>query len=341
MLYGLLMQFRNFLFDTGIFTSQRFDFPVIGVGNLTLGGTGKSPHVEYLTELLCPHFQIAMLSRGYGRRSTGYREVKPTMTYLEAGDEPLMIKLKYPQLFVAVDGDRVRGIRRLKAEHPELRCVLLDDAFQHRGVLPGLNIMLTDYSNLYYKDFVVPTGRLREFRSGAGRADIIVVTKCPTPFSPVDARAIKNRMGVKPYQHVFFSTMEYSALQSVYAQTSPPDPKLLNSDVSVLLFTGIARSQTLYYYVKNQVQRIQHLRYADHHIYSISDGARIKSTFESMPGQYKIILTTEKDAIRLRLPGLAEQLSSLPIYFIPIKVIMHNREGDNFDELIMDYVRRN
>lgn len=341
LLYGLVMQFRNLLFDTGLLPSYRFKFPVIGVGNLTLGGTGKSPHVEYLADLLCPHFATGMVSRGYGRRSSGYLEVKPGMTYFEAGDEPLMIKMKRPDLFVAVDADRKRGIQRLRNEHPQLRGILLDDAFQHRRVTPGLNILLTDYSNLFFNDFVMPTGRLREFRSGVSRADIIVVTKCPTPFSPVDARAIRARMMVKPYQHVFFSSYEYYDLQPVFNQVETNEKITLHSDLNVLLVTGIARSQILFYHIKNLVQRIRHLRFADHHMFSLTDAANIRSVFELLPGQKKVILTTEKDAFRLRLPALQEQLTDLPIYFIPIKVIMHHREGENFDELVLNYVRRN
>jgi tetraacyldisaccharide 4'-kinase len=335
------MQFRNFLYDMHLLPSKSFPFPVIGVGNLTMGGTGKSPHVEYLADLLCSQFEVGMVSRGYGRRSSGYREVKSEMTFLEAGDEPLMIKLKYPELHVAVDGDRVRGIERLKANHTGLRCVLLDDSFQHRNVVPGLNIMLTDYSNLYYNDFVLPTGRLREFRTGAARADVIVVTKCPTPFSPVDARAIKSRMNPKPYQQVFFSSFEYFDLQPVFPDSVPSPLAALSVQTSVLLVTGIARSQILYYHIKNQVQHIKHQRFPDHHIFSLTDAAHLRSAFSTLQGQQKIIITTEKDAVRMRLPGLSPELNDLPIYFLPVRVKIHGRETENFDDLILNYVRRN
>ena len=340
LLYAAGTLIRNFLYDVGIFSSRSYPFPLINVGNLAAGGTGKSPHVEYLLRILSTEYHFTTLSRGYGRKNSGFEEVQTTSTFVECGDEPVMIKSNFPKVHIFVDGNRRRGIREIQKKYPETQGIILDDAFQHRSVTPGLNILLTDYSRLYIQDFVLPTGYLREPKRGASRADIVVVTKCPDIFSPVDARAIRKRLRVKPYQSVYFSYIKYSELEPVYS-TTPPFQGKLNNQLSVLLFTGIAKPGNLYYKIKNSVKEVQHLRFSDHHAFGISDINRITSGFESLKGDRKIILTTEKDSIRMQLPGIREILESYPIYYLPIEVAFHGKDQQDFKERIINYVERN
>ncbi|UTW60712.1 tetraacyldisaccharide 4'-kinase [bacterium SCSIO 12741] len=340
LLYAAVVLVRNFLYDIGVFSSQRYTFPLINVGNLAAGGTGKSPHVEYLLKLLSKDYRFTSLSRGYGRKTSGFAEVLSESTFVECGDEPVMIKSNYPEVPIFVDGNRRRGLREIFKKYSETQGVILDDAFQHRSVTPGLNILLTDYSRLYIQDFVLPTGYLREPRRGANRADIIVVTKCPDIFSPVDARAIRKRLKVKPYQSVYFSYIKYGALKPVYSSLPPFEGKL-NAQLSVLLFTGIAKPGNLYYKIKNSVKEVEHLRFSDHHAFGMSDINRIVSGYEGLKGERKIILTTEKDSIRMQLPGIREILESYPIYYLPIEVTFHGKDQQEFDERIINYVERN
>lgn len=340
LIYGGVVILRNFLYDIGFFRSVGYKLPLIVVGNLSMGGTGKSPHVEYLVRLLKRRAKMATLSRGYGRKTTGFREVKTGDSYLDVGDEPLVFKSKFDFLNVFVDARRNRGIKKIKELLPEINCVLLDDAYQHRSLNAGLSILLTDYSKLYIKDMLLPTGSLREPKWGANRADIIVVTKCPSIFSPVDARAIRKRLKVKPYQKVYFSYLTYGSLKPVYPNTQLTSLKL-EKNISVLLFTGIAKPSLLEYHIKDAVSHYEQLRFGDHHNYMINDVQRILKTFDQLKGDEKIILTTEKDAIRLHSAGISELLKDKPLYYIPVQVQFHGKDKDDFDEQILEYVTRN
>lgn len=339
-LYGGLMTVRNFLFDTGFLSSKMYDFPVISVGNLSMGGTGKSPHVEYLIRLLKRKSKIATLSRGYGRKTTGFLEVSGSHSFLDVGDEPKVFKDNYPYLNVFVDANRNRGIRSIREKFPETKCVIMDDAFQHRSIKPGLSILLTDYSKLYIKDLMLPTGGLREPYWGAQRADIIVVTKCPSIFSPVDARAIRKQLKAKPYQKVYFSYLSYNNVKPVYDNDHPKNIKL-GKENDILLFTGIAKPSILEYHLKDEVNSIRHLRFGDHHNFMINDIQKIVREFDQLKGKNKIILTTEKDAVRLQSAGIKEILGNTPIYYIPVQVQFHGKDKEEFDEQILEYVTRN
>ncbi len=338
--YGGIMTVRNFFYDMGFLSSKMHDFPVISVGNLSMGGTGKSPHVEYLIRLLKRKIKIATLSRGYGRKTTGFINVSHKHSFLDVGDEPKVFKDNYPYLNVFVDANRNRGIKNIIEKYPETKCVILDDAFQHRSLKPGLSILLTDYSKLYIKDIMLPTGGLREPRWGALRADIIVVTKCPSIFSPVDARAIRKQLKTKPYQKVYFSYLSYNSVKPVYENSHPKNIKL-GKEKDILLFTGIAKPSILEYHLKDAVNSIRHLRFGDHHNFMINDIMKILREFDQIKGKNKIIITTEKDAVRLQSDGIRELLGDKPIYFIPVQVQFHGKDKEEFDEQIIEYVTRN
>lgn len=339
-LYGGVMIVRNFFYDTGFLSSKMYDFSVISVGNLSMGGTGKSPHVEYLIRLLKRKSKIATLSRGYGRKTTGFLKVAPNHSFLDVGDEPKVFKDNYPYLNVFVDANRNRGVRMIREKYSETKCVIMDDAFQHRSIKPGLSILLTDYSKLYIKDLMLPTGGLREPQWGAHRADIIVVTKCPSIFSPVDARAIRKQLKTKPYQKVYFSYLSYSNIKPVYKNDHPKNIKL-GKESDVLLFTGIAKPSILEYHLKDEVNSIRHLRFGDHHNFMINDIQNIVKEFDQIKGNNKIILTTEKDSVRLQSAGIREIMGDKPIYFIPVQVQFHGKDKEDFDEQIIEYVARN
>tara|TARA_B100000508_G_scaffold140676_1_gene142791 strand:- start:13979 stop:15010 length:1032 start_codon:yes stop_codon:yes gene_type:complete len=338
-MYGMVVLIRNFLFDMGILPVKSFPYPVINVGNLAAGGTGKSPHVEYLVKLIQSKFEVATLSRGYGRKTSGFVEVNENSTFFDVGDEPRMFYSKYPNVKVAVDANRKRGIERLKELYPKIKCIILDDAFQHRSVSAGLNILLTEYSRLYINDLLLPSGYLREPQLGAKRADFIIVTKCPSIFSPVDARAIRTKLNLKEYQTVYFSYFKYRNLVHVYDKQKEDVPEM-NQKLNVILLTGIARAKNMYFAIKDKVKSIEHLNFPDHHVFTMSDINRVTKAYRDLKADNKIILTTEKDAMRLLVPGIEEELGGLPIYYVPVEVEFHGNDKKEFDENILTYVKR-
>lgn len=344
LIYGFVMRFRNILFDFGVFKSKSYSTPIISLGNISMGGAGKTPHTEYLLRILGKNFKVATLSRGYGRLTKGFRYVTGNENASEVGDEPLMLKNKFLTRVVAVCENRNKGISRIILDNPETNAIVLDDAYQHRSVNPGINILLTDYSNIYTTDIMFPTGYLREPKSASTRADIIVVTKTPSLFSPLDRRVMKAKLKTKPYQKVFFSYYEYKNLVPVFENNLFKTLKIdeyLDKSASVLLVTGIARPRNLYFYIKDRVKNVQHMSFRDHHHFQLSECEQIKLNFKKLQGDKKMILTTEKDAIRMRIDSIQELLSDLPIYFLPIKVEFHDKDKEEFDTIIKDYVRRN
>jgi tetraacyldisaccharide 4'-kinase len=342
-LYGCIVLLRNKLYDLGVLKSVETEIPTISVGNLTAGGTGKTPHIEYLIRLLKPEFYIATLSRGYGRKTTGYILSDTQSSAMDIGDEPLQFKKKFSGLRVAVDGDRVRGIRNLLKEFPSLQAVLLDDAFQHRAIKAGLSIVLTDFSRLYLNDYMMPTGTLREFRSGINRADIIIVTKCPEILLPIERKRLLNDIAPKPHQQVYFSYIRYGDLIPVTGDGNNPLSKefYFERNFSIALLTGIANTKPLEYYLKNKVKNVVPIKYKDHHHFTIADLGDIKKIFNNIASANKIILTTEKDAMRLKSPEYMEFVKGLPLFYIPIEIDFHNKDRDAFNEQILHYVRAN
>jgi tetraacyldisaccharide 4'-kinase len=336
LLYGAGINIRNFLYQTKMIKSVRFDIPVIAIGNLSVGGAGKTPHVEYLIELLQPYINVATLSRGYKRETSGFLAVEAQNSALQVGDEPLQYKRKYPDVFVTVSESRAFAIPKIIQQKPDSQVVLLDDAFQHRAVTPGLNILLTEYNKPYSKDFLLPFGRLREWRSGAARADIIMVTKCPTELSLADRDKMLAILKPLPHQKVFFTYYDYPrAPYYIFggSQTAP-----LNEKFDVLLVCAIARTDYLVSSLNERVNSVRVMEFADHHFFSNADIGQVKRVFDTMSSTQKIIITTEKDAVRLQLHADFMIKEQMPIFALPAKVTFHFNEGKNFDELIQKFL---
>ncbi len=337
LVYGAIVALRNALYNAKVFKSSQFDLPLIGVGNLSMGGTGKTPHIEYLIRLLQDRFKVATLSRGYKRKTVGYYEATTSSTYHDVGDEPLQFKQKF-NIPVAVDSIRVRGIIGLIDHHPDLDAILLDDVFQHRAVQPGLMILLTDYKQLYTNDYIVPMGDLREWRVGAKRANIIVVTKTPEQFSEEEQQHITNQLQPLPHQQIFFSYIRYGSLTPLWDKTLAIPT--LDDQLSVVLFTGIANASPLVDFLAAKGCKTEHLAFSDHRAFSEQDLVRVRKIFDNFASSNKIIVTTEKDAMRLLPPGKDNPLLNLPVYFIDIEVQFHGN-GAVFEQQIVDYVREN
>lgn len=322
-IFHLVTRLRNALFDRGVLPSRCFPVPLIGVGNLAVGGTGKTPHTEWIVERLKAHAeQIGILSRGYGRTTRGFRWVTAASTATEVGDEPLQMRLHFdtPQVLCAVSENRCKGIEQLLAAAPQLDAVVLDDAFQHRYVCPGMNILLTDYRRLYVNDYLLPAGRLRESRSGAERAQIIIVTKCPPDLSRAERSRVLQALAPLPYQDVYFTTLDYEPL-----------PELSTA----LLITGIAQPQPLLEHLAAQGICVEHLHFADHHRFTATDCQRI---IEKAQG-HATILTTQKDAVRLAELNLPDTVTARlhPIRITP-RFLFH--EEDAFINTLYNYVSK-
>lgn len=335
-LYGFGMLIRNFLFNLKVLPSIRFDKAVISVGNLSMGGTGKTPHIEYLIRLLSPGCLIATLSRGYGRESKGFIIGSKRSNVKYIGDEPLQLIRKFESIKVAVDENRLRGITNLIAKYEELEVILLDDAFQHRYVEPGLSILLTSCNKLYSEDHVIPSGTLREFRKGAERANIIIVTKTPKVFSPISRRRILEDLKPQKSQHVFFSYIAHGEPVPLCEQDSQQFPSRL---VSILLLTGIADYSLLKEHIERYCSSVVVMNFADHHAFDESDIVKIENRFNDIITQKKVIITTEKDAMRLKTTELYPMLKHLPIFFIPISIEFHGKDKELFDKQVKSFVK--
>lgn len=341
-LYGIGVGFRNCLFDWHILKSKKFSIPTICVGNIAVGGTGKTPHTEYLIRLLQNEYDIAVLSRGYKRQSKGYLLADKQSTAETIGDEPFQLHTKFPKIRVAVDKNRVHGIEELlKLNSPKVDVVVLDDGFQHRYVEAGLNIVLTDYHRLFCDDALMPAGRLRESAQAKSRAHIIVVTKCPAGMKPIDYKIIAKRINPYPYQKLFFSTFRYGTLTPVFPEIQKEKRSFSSlRDTGILLVTGIASPAIMEKELRVHTDRIETITFADHHQFTDKDIRQIAEQFEQMNGK-KLIVTTEKDATRLLThPAIGEDLKPY-IYALPIETYILQGQSDAFNQIIRDYVREN
>jgi len=312
---------RNKMFDWGLLPSETFGVPVVSVGNISTGGTGKTPHVEYLVEMLCEKYKVAVLSRGYKRKTKDYLEATPQSKVNDIGDESLQIYKKFKsKIIVVVDEKRRRGIKNILKDHPDTDIILLDDAFQHRYVKPALNILLTDYRNLFTKDYVVPTGNLREFRCNAKRADIIIVTKTPEIFSPIDKGLLLK--GLKKFRNkkILFSYIKYGKLHPVTGACKKTHPRKIKT---VVLLTGIADTAEPEEYIKRISKELYLFNYPDHYKYKEKDIDEIVAFFKEIFSGDKAVVTTEKDLMRLQQPGLMEALNDIPVYYLPVKIKFH------------------
>jgi len=343
-LFRMITWTRNFMYDKGILHSEKFAIPVICIGNITVGGTGKTPHAEYVISILGKELKVALLSRGYMRKTRGFRYVSPSSLASESGDEPLQISRKFPDSIVAVDSDRINGIHTILREHPESQVIILDDGFQHRKVKPGLSILLTDYGRLMTRDSLLPFGRLRESASQRKRADVIIVTKTPDKLDDSERSAIEAELRTGKNQKVLFTTISYSRLAPVFEQSAPaadlPDEKTRNEQAALIL-TGIASPGPLITHLEKYFSEIRHLQFPDHHFFTPGDIEKITKNFREISGAVKMIITTEKDAVRLReFSNIGDQLKKV-LYYIPAGVSFLKNDKIEFDKLLFDYARKN
>lgn len=333
LVYGAVVWLRNRVYDKNILKSSSFNFPLICVGNLATGGTGKTPMTEYLVRLLKDNYKTATLSRGYKRKTTGFAIADANTTALEIGDEPMQFHQKFPDVVVAVGEERLVAIPQLLHEKPGTQVIILDDAFQHRQVRAGLNILLTDFSDLYTRDLMLPAGNLRDVRSSSKRADIIIVTKCRANLSEAEKNKIVAELNPTKKQTVFFTTIVYDKPCQLFSKQQTE----LSNEYAVLLVCGIANPTPLKQWLAESAGTYEMLRYADHHIFHSTDLRDIKTQFEKLKGEKKIVLTTEKDAVRLE--KFVHELRDFPIYVIPVKHAFLFNEGDKFNAAITTYMK--
>lgn len=362
LVYGLIIRIRNWCYDRNILSSTSFNLPIICVGNLAVGGTGKSPMVEWLIRTLKDQYNLAILSRGYKRKTQGYALAGPSSTALDIGDEPMQFHSKFPELTVAVGEERLVAIPQLLHDRPDTRVIILDDAFQHRAVKAGFNILLTDYANLFTRDWWLPSGDLRDAPSGYKRSDVIIVTKCPEDLPETERRSIIHEIDPLKHQQVFFSSIQYGRPYHITGDSSypipapnhtpasshpaasvhtpgayPPDARIdINDEMEVLLVTGIANPAPLKKWLAERSGAYYELAYSDHHIFSIDDLHTITRRFNSISAPGKIILTTEKDAVRLA--KFRQELESLPFYVLPIEPRFLFDDQPRFTDLIVKFI---
>lgn len=332
LLYGLIVIIRNYLFDKNILKSVSFDLPVIAVGNLSVGGTGKSPMVEYLLTLLKDKYNIAALSRGYKRKTKGYVLANEATTALELGDEPMQFHQKFPGVAVAVGEERILAVPQILQDRPETNVIILDDAFQHRRVMPGFNILLTDYNNLFTSDFFLPAGNLRDQQSSYKRADVIVVTKCPSGLPEEEKNKINKEICLLPNQKIFFTAIKYGSPYHIINQ----EKKTITAKDEVLLVSGIANPKPLKKYLLQHSKSFFELSYADHHIFTINNIKEIRKKFDNIDAEQKIIITTEKDAVRLM--KFKKELSKMSVFVLPVGHTFLFNEGIQFDGIIHSFI---
>ncbi len=332
-IYRIIITTRNFLFDYGILNSRTHNISIICIGNLSLGGSGKTPHTNYIAKLLSPNYKIAILSRGYGRKSSGFNYVELDSTTSVVGDEPLQLKLNNPNCLVAVNNNRNKGVEKILIEHPETKIILLDDGFQHRRIKAGLNIIVTPFYKPFTKDLLMPLGTLRESPNGAKRADIIIVSKTPTHTNQSEKRKIIKSLNLKTHQKGYFSSITYNKYLCIKNNTELENEEEFN----ITLVSGIANSMPLVDHLEKQGRKVTLIKFADHHNYSSKDIDNILLIHNKNKSTKKLILTTEKDATKLR--KFSTTLNIENVYYITINIVINNKEI--FDKQILDYVSEN
>ncbi len=344
-LYGLGVGIRNKLFDWGILPSEEFSIPVISIGNLSVGGTGKTPHTEYIIRLLSSKYKIAILSRGYKRKTKGFIIADEKASAKRIGDEPYQMFRKFPGIIVAVDADRRRGIKKLlkleEKKRPEI--IILDDAYQHRYLIPSLSILLSDHDRPFYTDALLPAGKLREPGVNNNRANLIICTKCPSDIKPIDFRIISNNMELYPYQELFFTGYKYKGPRPLFPEASRIQKEsieqLQKKSYSFLLIAGLANPQPLISYVSGFTKDLTKLLYSDHHFFSRRDIAEITSKFKSIKNNHKIIITSEKDGVRLLNNKYIPADIKKYIFYLPITISFHQKQESLFIQKIENHVK--
>jgi tetraacyldisaccharide 4'-kinase len=341
--YGLIVSIRNLFFDLNILKSVEFNIPVISVGNITVGGTGKTPHVEYLLELLSENFILGMISRGYKRKTRGYIEAGKQTGPDELGDEPYQIWSKFPGVKVAVDSKRVRGIKKLRSFHHNMQAVILDDAFQHRYVKAGVSILLIDYHRPIHKDCMLPAGELRESADAIDRANIVIITKVPEQIKPIEKRIWIKQLNLYPYQYLYFTSFQYGELVSVFSPKKKKIPleELKNDETGILLVTGIANPVPLQEAIEKYNSFVSTQFFPDHHDFNDQDITDIKDGLSALNKKNKLIITTEKDAVKIRRMEIENKALKEKFYYLPIKVKFTDGQHEEFDRNIIEYVTSN
>lgn len=332
-LFWLAVVVRNWLYNKNVFKPITFGLPLICIGNLAVGGTGKSPMVEYLVLHLKNRFKVATLSRGYKRKTKGYALANELSTAIEIGDEPMQFHVKFPDVPVAVGEERLDAIPQLLHDRPDTQAIILDDAFQHRVIKAGLNILLTDYNNLFTRDFFLPTGDLRDQRSSYKRAQIIVVTKCKPQLSQEERNSIIKEISPLPHQKVFFTCISYG---NPYHITNR-DLRQIDESTEILLVTGIANPRPLKDFLEEEVEAYHMMSYDDHHIFSMVDWKDIKKRFAGIGSEKKIILTTEKDSMRLL--KFKQEMNGMPFYVLPIEPKFLFSQENEFNEEVVQFIQ--
>jgi tetraacyldisaccharide 4'-kinase len=338
-LYGLVVFIRNLLYDFKLFSVTSFDTPIISVGNLTSGGTGKTPHVDFLVTLLMKDKNIAILSRGYGRKTKGFIIASISSSASEIGDESKQYQTKFPNITVAVSESRVLGVQEILNRQPAVNLILLDDAFQHRAIQPGLSILLIDYKDVFQTNFLLPAGSLREWPCGARRADCIIITKTPEAFPPeLEKQALEN-IKIRPHQKIYFSYIQYGNPVALADNRSPAQKMAYYSEnkYAILMLTGIAKPEPLITYLKSFSMDLETAIFPDHHEFTKKEIEAVITSFTKIKNPKKIIVTTQKDAMRLMKPEFAS-LQSLPIFYIPIEIRFHERHATAFNEEVFKFV---
>jgi len=333
LLYAAVVKVRNWCFDKKIFHSTEFNLPIICVGNLAVGGTGKSPMVEQLVRLLKDDYPVAVLSRGYKRKTKGYALADDKTSALDIGDEPMQFHRKFPEVPIAVGEERIVAIPQLLHDRPDTRVIILDDAFQHRAVRAGLNILLTDYSNLFTRDWWLPSGDLRDAPSSYKRADIIIVTKCPDQLSEDERQSLAMEIGPREHQQLFFSAIRYGAPYHILRHGATT---VIDADVEVLLVSGIANPGPLKRWLNEHSRTYYEMAYGDHHIFTIDDLKAVMRRFEGIAAEKKIIVTTEKDAVRL--VKFRQELGQCPMYVLPITPLFLFGDDGRFKTGIFKFI---
>jgi tetraacyldisaccharide 4'-kinase len=334
-LYGIGVMIINYLYKWNIIKSVRFDLPIITVGNLSVGGTGKTPHVEYLIQLLRPYMNVATLSRGYKRKTKGYIAVAPASNAALVGDEPLQFKRKFRDVFVAVAESRTMAVSQIMMDAPGTQVILLDDGYQHRALETSHKILLTAFDDPFFEDFLLPGGTLREWKAGKERADIIIVTKCPVDLSEADKTAFIRKMKPFPHQKVFFSYYKYGL---PYAFLNPEIGVNLDETLDAILISGLASSDYLVKHLDKTVNFARILDFPDHHFFKEADLINLKKQYDELKATQKVILTTEKDAVRLELHRDYIIENQLPIFVLPIQVDFLFGEKTIFDETMKEFL---
>ena len=341
LLYGCVAAVRRFLYRKRILLSEESPIPAIDIGNLAVGGTGKTPHTQYVIGLLKQEFRVAALSRGYGRKSKGYHSVLCAEPYDRNaemfGDEPFMTHLRFPDIPLAVDGDRVEGVRNLLDENPGIEVIVLDDAYQHLRFRPTFHVLLTEYDRPYRPDMPIPAGKLREFPRAARFADVVIVTKVPDNANTEESKW-RYQLRLKPHQQLFFTRFRYEQLSPVTEAAQHIDPETVRD---VVVLTGIAHPKPLFQYLEKTYNVVGYHEFPDHHIFTEKEIQSIYDQHFNNAGERCVLVTTEKDWMRLQSEHIRNIVSLLPVFVVRVEVeFLTENQRDRFNQILKNHVRR-